>query len=96
MASAGVQAEPIKPVDLNRATVEQLTDLPGIGAAKAAAIVAHRSSSGVFESVEDLEAVRGIGPALVDKLRPLVTLGRRDGSKSRPKAAGPGRSASAK
>lgn len=64
------------PLDLNRATTEQLETLPGIGAVKAAAILAVRDARGGFESMEELEAVRGIGPALVEKLRPLVVLGK--------------------
>ena len=62
------------PLDLNRATAEQLETLPGIGAVKAAAILAVRDTKGGFQSMDELEAVRGIGPALVDKLRPLVKL----------------------
>ena len=76
---AGVaQAEPEGtnvPLDLNRATADQLETLPGIGAVKAAAILAVRDTRGGFQSMEELEAVRGIGPALVAKLRPLVVLG---------------------
>jgi competence ComEA-like helix-hairpin-helix protein len=63
------------PLDLNRATAVQLESLPGIGAVKAAAILAVRDSRGGFQSMEELESVRGIGPALVAKLRPLVVLG---------------------
>ncbi len=63
-------------VDLNRASAEQLEELPGVGAAKAEAIVAHRKANGRFATFDDLEAVRGIGPALVERLRPLVTLGK--------------------
>ncbi len=63
------------PLDLNRATADQLETLPGIGAVKAAAILAVRDTRGGFQSMEELEAVRGIGPALVAKLRPLVVLG---------------------
>ena len=63
------------PLDLNRATADQLETLPGIGAVKAAAILAVRETRGGFQSMEELEAVRGIGPALVAKLRPLVVLG---------------------
>lgn len=61
-------------IDINRASAEQLAELPGIGAAKAAAIVDYRAESGPFQSVDDLENVRGIGPALVAKLRPFVKL----------------------
>lgn len=63
------------PLDLNRATAEELETLPGIGAAKAAAILAAREAQGGFSSLEELEAVRGIGPALMAKLRPLVVVG---------------------
>jgi competence ComEA-like helix-hairpin-helix protein len=63
------------PLDLNQATAEQLVALPGIGEVKAAAILAVRDSRGGFQSMEELEAVRGIGPALVAKLRPLVVVG---------------------
>lgn len=63
------------PLDLNRATAEQLEALPGIGEVKAAAILAVRESKGGFQSLDELEAVRGIGPSLVAKLRPLVVLG---------------------
>ena len=61
-------------LDLNRATADQLESLPGIGAVKAAAILAVRESRGGFSSMEELEAVRGIGPALVKKLEPFVVL----------------------
>lgn len=63
------------PIDLNRATAEELESLPGIGAAKAAAIVEAREAQGGFASLEDLESVRGVGPALMAKLRPLVVVG---------------------
>ena len=62
------------PVDINRATVEQLDDLPGIGPATARAIVAHREANGPFASVDQLEDVRGIGPAKLDAIRDLVTV----------------------
>jgi competence protein ComEA len=60
------------PVDLNRASAAELDGLPGIGPATAAAIVEHREQNGPFASIEDLEAVRGIGPAKLDALRDLV------------------------
>ena len=68
-------ADPVAPIDLNRATAEELETLPGIGAAKAAAIVAAREAQGGFRSLDELEGVRGIGPALMAKLRPLVVVG---------------------
>jgi competence protein ComEA len=59
-------------VDLNTATVEQLDALPGVGPVTAAAIVAWRQANGKFTSVDQLADVEGIGPARLDKLRPLV------------------------
>jgi competence ComEA-like helix-hairpin-helix protein len=76
VSSAQAGSQPTNaPLDLNRATAEQLEGLPGIGAVKAAAILAVRDSQGGFASFDELEAVRGIGPSLVAKLRPLVVLG---------------------
>ena len=74
-AAAGTGSGPpgsTQPVDLNRADADQLDELPGIGPATAAAIVAHRSANGPFSSVEALSEVRGIGPAKLEALRPLV------------------------
>lgn len=62
------------PLDVNRATEAQLDELPGVGPATAAAIVAHRDRNGPFASVEELGEVRGIGPAKLEALRPLVTV----------------------
>lgn len=61
-------------VDVNRATVDQLDELPGIGPATAAAIVDHREQNGPFATVDDLEAVRGIGPAKLEAIRDLVSV----------------------
>jgi competence protein ComEA len=60
------------PVDLNRASAADLEALPGIGPALAQAIIDHRSQHGPFRSVDDLADVRGIGPAKMEQLRPLV------------------------
>ena len=57
-------------IDLNLATQEELDSLPGIGASKAAAIIANRP----FATVEDLERVPGIGAASLERLRPLVVV----------------------
>ncbi len=63
-------------VDVNRADAEELDLLPGIGPAKAEAIVADRAARGHFRSVEDLARVRGVTRAIVEQFRDLVTVGR--------------------
>jgi len=61
-------------IDINRATVQDLVSLPGIGPALAARIVDSRKEQ-MFGSIEDLVRVRGIGAATLERLRPLVTAG---------------------
>lgn len=56
-------------VDLNRAGVAELEALPGIGPVLAQRIVAHRTRHGPFNRLEDLLAVEGIGPKLLERLR---------------------------
>jgi competence protein ComEA len=61
-------------VSLNSASAAELTTLPGVGPATAAAIVAHREATGGYGSVEQLLDVKGIGPAKFESLRESVTL----------------------
>jgi competence protein ComEA len=60
------------PVDLNRATAQELESLPGVGPATATAILEHRARVGAFTSVDQLIDVRGIGPAKLEQLLPRV------------------------
>jgi competence protein ComEA len=60
------------PVDLNTASVSDLDELPGVGPATAAAIVAYRNDHGRFASVDELAKVRGIGPAKLSALAGLI------------------------
>jgi competence protein ComEA len=62
------------PVDVNTATAAELETLPRIGPATAAAIVEQRQQNGPFASVDDLDAVPGIGTAKLDAIRDLVTV----------------------
>ncbi len=61
-------------IDINTASATQLEELPGVGPATAAAIIAHREQNGPFTSVDDLLDVRGIGEAKLDALRDLATV----------------------
>ena len=61
-------------VSLNRSEAEELERLPGVGPALARRIVELRTTRGGFRSPEELLDVRGIGPATLERLRPLVRL----------------------
>ncbi len=74
-AHAPADVEQVHPrVDLNQADEAALLALPGIGEARARAILAYRSSHGGFRSLSQLLQVKGVGRALLKRLRPLVTL----------------------
>jgi competence protein ComEA len=60
-------------LNLNSATTEQLLALPGIGPAKAAAILRYRSEHGPFSKPEDLSRVSGFGPSALLRLQGLIT-----------------------
>lgn len=62
-------------IDLNAADTYDLDRLPGIGPAKAEAILAYREEYGPFQSVDDLLSVSGIGEVTLENLRPYVTAG---------------------
>lgn len=59
-------------LDLNRATVEELQELKGIGPSKAEAIANDREQSGKFASVDDLMRVKGIGEKLLSGIKESV------------------------
>lgn len=65
-------------VNVNSANQAELETLPGIGPSKAAAIIQHRSDHGPFQSLQDLDAVSGIGPATLETLDGLVEFGGAD------------------
>ena len=59
-------------VNINTATPEQLELLPGIGEARAKAVVSMRKQRGGFKSVDELTEVKGIGEAALERLRSFV------------------------
>jgi competence protein ComEA len=61
-------------LDLNRATLAELDDLPGIGETRAKKILEYRETEGFFTSVDDLLKVPGITESVFIEIRDLVTI----------------------
>ena len=61
-------------INLNTASLEELTRLPGVGPSRAKAIVELRSKMNGFKSTEDIMRVRGIGRKTFRKLEPMLRL----------------------
>ena len=75
-ATGAADAAPGDRVVLNEATEADLEKLPGIGAKKAALVLALRQKLGRFHAVEDLLKVKGMGRKRLAKIRPFVTVDR--------------------
>ncbi len=74
VTSAPVTAGEDTLININTASAAELSQLSGIGDAKARDIVAYREKSGPFKSVDDLRQVNGIGEKLLGKVRSQVTV----------------------
>jgi competence protein ComEA len=61
-------------INLNTASSQELTELPGIGPAKAEAIMEYRETNGQFKTIEDLKEISGIGEKTFEKLQDLITV----------------------
>ena len=60
------------PININQADALELQLLPGVGPVLADRILAHRQKHGAFHAPDDLDAVKGIGPKTIEKLRPYL------------------------
>ncbi len=60
------------PVNVNRAGIRELVDLPGVGPVLARRIVEYRKRYGPFKGPEDLLDVKGIGPKKLQKMKPYL------------------------
>lgn len=73
--SVSEKAELVTRINVNSASAEEIAaSLKYIGETRAAAIVAYRMENGPFVDVSQLEEVKGIGPATLEKIRPFVSL----------------------
>ncbi len=63
-----------KLIDINKASVEELCTIPGIGESRAKAIIEYRESKGGFSDIEELKEISGIKNATFDKIKPYVCL----------------------
>lgn len=65
---------PQKPLDVNKATAEELEQVPGIGPVTARAIVNYRVKNGPFRRLEELMIIDGISEQKLEKLRPWLVV----------------------
>jgi competence protein ComEA len=73
-ALAAAKTAPTEKVNLNTATVEQLTTLPGVGPTLAARIVEYREKVGQFGSAQELMNVKGVGEKNFQKIEQWLTV----------------------
>ena len=59
-------------ININKASVEELVELPRVGQTVAKRIIAYRQENGPFKKLEDLKSVRGIGDKVFDQIRPSI------------------------
>ncbi len=65
----------ISKVNINEATVKELSGVRGIGKKKAMAIIAFREESGGFENIDGIKKVKGIGKKTFEKIKDYLTVG---------------------
>lgn len=67
-------AEAAEKISINTATADQLSTLPGIGSSTADKIIAYRNEKGLFQTLDDLKKVGGIGDAKFAKIKDQISL----------------------
>lgn len=61
-------------ININSATAEELTQLPGVGEATANKIISYRQENGKFQDIEDLKNVPGIGNSKFENIKELISV----------------------
>jgi comEA protein len=69
-----VPAEEATKIDLNKASVEDLLKIKGIGESYAQRIIEYRETNGQFNQIEDIMKVKGIGPKLFESIKDKITV----------------------
>ena len=75
-AAIAKKKPPAHPININTAGATDLQQVPGIGPSTAQKILDTRKSYGSFKSVDDLLAIKGIGPKKLEKMRKYLTVGK--------------------
>lgn len=75
-AALAKKKPPAHPININTAGASDLQQVPGIGPSTAQKILDTRKSYGTFKSVDDLLAIKGIGPKKLEKMRKYLTVGK--------------------
>ncbi len=70
-------------INVNTASLEELTSLPGIGQVKAESIIKYRQDKGLFKKVGELKNVYGIGAKIVARLKDEITVGEENPAKGK-------------
>lgn len=94
LAAANKKTPPARPINLNTATSGELQQVPGIGPVTAEKILKMRKVHGAFKSVDELRAIKGIGPKRLAKMKHYLTVdsvpSEKKSSKRAPPAPSPG------
>lgn len=67
-------AQDVSKVNINKATVEELVQIKGIGQKYAERIIEFRNKNGPFNKIEDIMNVKGIGPKKFELIKDLITV----------------------
>lgn len=73
--SETIESEKLVKIDINKASMEEFTQLKGIGPTKAEKIIALRNEMGCFTRIEDLLQVKGIGSKTLEKFKDQLIIG---------------------
>ncbi|MDX9849175.1 MAG: helix-hairpin-helix domain-containing protein [Anaerolineaceae bacterium] len=72
LSDSPINLSEFEKININEATIEELIQLPGIGATKAKEIIIYRDSHGYFDTIEDILNVPGIGEATFGQLKDKI------------------------